>query len=75
MNEILLKFSSLKFSFEWLNVILYMPRYSSPLITSIKGQSHQSCQKMKEIWKVVLKLSCEYKSAAGGGGVRIGTKT
>ena len=31
--------------------------------------------KMKEIQKVVQKLSREQESAAGGGGVRTGTKT
>ena len=31
--------------------------------------------KMKEIQKIVQKLSREQKSAAGGGGVRTGTKT
>ena len=30
---------------------------------------------MKEIWKVVQKLSHENNSAAGGGGVPTGTKT
>ena len=39
------------------------------------GQGQQSYQKLKEIQKVVQKLSREQESAAGGGGVRTGTKT